>query len=347
MTFFNSTIKIGQDEIGEGKPVYLVAEMSANHGQDYIKAVEIIHAAKEAGANAIKLQTYSADSLTIDCKTDDFYIKKGPWKGQYMYDLYKSAMMPWEWHVDLKAEAEKIGLTIFSAPFDATAVELLQELDFPAMKIASPELIDLDLIRRAANSGKPIIISTGPGTLSEINEAVKVVRETGNQNLCLLKCTSEYPAPYENMHLRTIPDMKEKYLCPVGLSDHSIGVVVPIAAVALGACMIEKHFVLSREEKTADSFFSLTPEEFGLMTRSIREAEKALGVVSYPQKSDPARRSLYAVNDIAEGESFTKENVRNLRPGLGLPPKHLNEIVGRKSRRSVKRGEPLYWNMIV
>lgn len=346
MSFFNSSFKIGEDEIGPGQPVYLVAEMSANHSQDYSKAVDIIHAAKEAGANAIKLQTYSADTLTIDCKSPAFYINKGPWKGQYMYDLYKGAMMPWEWHADLKAEADKIGLTIFSAPFDASAVQLLEELDFPAMKIASPELIDLDLIRCAAETGKPLIISTGLGTLAEIQEAVNVVRETGNKNLCLLKCTSEYPAPYENMHLRTIPHLQQTFACPAGLSDHSMGISVPVASVALGACMIEKHFVLQREDKTVDSFFSLTADEFAQMAKSVREAEKALGAVSYPSESDPARRSLYAVADIAKGEAFTKENVRNLRPGVGIAPKYLNEIVGRTSRRSVKRGEPLYWNMI-
>lgn len=346
MSDFNSTIAIGEDLVGPGQPVYLVAEMSANHGQDYSKAVEIIHAAKEAGANAIKLQTYSADTLTLNCQREEFYITQGPWKGQYMYDLYQSAMMPWEWHADLKAEAQKIGLTIFSAPFDATAVDLLQELDFPALKIASPELIDVDLIRRAAETGKPLIISTGLGTLAEIQEAVNVVKESGNCNLILLKCTSEYPAPYENMHLRTIPHLQQTFGCLAGLSDHSLGVSVPIAAVALGACMIEKHFVLAREDKTADSFFSLTPDEFALMAKSVREAEKALGEVSYPAQSSPARRSLYAAEDIAEGEAFTHNNVRNVRPGVGLAPKHLAEIVGRKSRRAIQRGEPLRWDLI-
>lgn len=346
MAYFNSTIQIGEDLIGPGQPVYLVAEMSANHGQDYNKAVEIMHAAKEAGANAIKLQTYSADTLTLDCKRDEFYITKGAWKGQYMYDLYKSAMMPWEWHADLKAEAEKLGITIFSAAFDGSAVQLLDEMNFPAIKIASPELIDLDLIRAAAETGRPLIISTGMGTLAEIQEAVNVVRESGNRNLCLLKCTAEYPAPFENMHLRTIPHLRETFACPTGLSDHSLGVSVPIASIALGACMVEKHFVLSREDKTADSFFSATPEQFAQLVKSVREVEKALGEVNYPMTSEPARRSLYAVKDIAEGEAFSKQNVRNLRPGVGLPPKHLNTIVGRTSRRSITRGEPLQWDMI-
>lgn len=346
MSDFNGTFTIAGEEIGEAQPVYLVAEMSANHGQDFNKAIEIVHAAKEAGANAIKLQTYTADTLTMDCKTRDFYIASGPWKGQYMYDLYKAAMMPWEWHADLKAEADKIGITIFSAPFDATAVALLDELNFPALKIASPELIDLDLIRCAAETGKPLIISTGSGTREEIEQAVAVVKETGNKNLCLLKCTSEYPAPFKQMNLRTIPDMRETFACPVGLSDHSLGVSVPIASVALGACMIEKHFILSRDDKTADSFFSLTVDEFALMVKSVREAEQALGAIAYPVEANPGRRSLYAAEDIQAGEVFSRNNVRNLRPGVGLAPKYLQEIVGRKSTRAINRGEPLQWEMI-
>lgn len=344
---FNSSITIAGDEIGEGKPVYLVAEMSANHAQDYGKAVEIVHAAKEAGANAVKLQTYTADTLTLNCKSKDFYINSGPWKGQYMYDLYKDAMMPWEWHADLKALADKIGITIFSAPFDRTAVDLLQDLDFPALKIASPELIDTDLIRCAAETGKPVIISTGSGTMEEIQQAVDIVADTGNKNLCLLKCTSEYPAPYSQMNLRTIPHLQQTFGCPAGLSDHSLGVSVPIASVALGACMIEKHFILSREDKTADSFFSLTVEEFSLLVKSVREAEQAMGSISYPLEANPSRRSLYAVEDISAGQVFSPSNVRNLRPGVGLAPKYLEDILGKKSTREIKRGEPLFWEMIV
>jgi len=346
MTHFKHCIQIGKDSVGPGQPVYLVAEMSANHAQDFHKAVDIIHAAKEAGANAVKLQTYSADTLTLDCKNKHFYITRGPWKGQYMYELYQSAMMPWDWHADLKAIADKVGITLFSAPFDASAVDLLVELDVPALKIASPELIDLELIARAAASGKPIIISTGLGTLGEIDEAVRVVRQSGNRELCLLKCTSEYPAPYSTMNLRTITHLHETFGCPAGLSDHSLGISVPITAVAMGACMIEKHFILSRNETTADSFFSLTQDEFKQMVASVRQAEQAMGKIDYASETCNSRRSLYAANDIAEGEQVTRQNVRNLRPGVGLAPKYLAKIIGAKARRAIKRGEPMYWDMI-
>ena len=344
--FFSSHIEIDGTRIGDGAPVYIVAEMSANHGQSFEQAVDIMHAAKEAGADAVKLQTYTADTLTLDCQRDEFYIKSGPWQGQYLHDLYKTAYMPWEWHEPLQKIAREIGITVFSAPFDATAVELLESLDFPAHKIASPELIDIDLIRQASATGKPVIVSTGGGTLGEIQEVLNTVKSTGNSQLCLMKCTSAYPAPLEDMNLRTIPHLKALYGGPVGLSDHSLGVSVPIASVALGVNMIEKHFILSKSDKTADSFFSLDKSEFAHMVQGVREAEAALGQVQYPQQSNPARRSLYVVADLQAGAEITVENVRNLRPGVGMEPKHLQDIVGRKLKRAASRGEPLFWDML-
>lgn len=345
-SFFKDTIYIDGVAIGPNQPVYLVAEMSANHGQDFNRAIDMLHAAKEAGANAIKLQTYSPDTLTLNCEREEFFIKEGPWQGQTMHALYRKAMMPWEWHADLKAEADKIGLTIFSAPFDHSAVDLLSELDFPALKIASPELIDLELIEYAAQSGKPLIISNGLATLAEIQEAVNTVQATGNDQLCLLKCTSEYPAPYSAMNLRTIPHLAQTFGCPAGLSDHSQGIGVPVAAVSLGAVLIEKHFILDKNQKTVDSFFSLTAKEFAQMVQAVREAEQALGGVHYEQKTYNKRRSLYAANDIAAGETFTRDNVRNVRPGVGLAPKYLKAIEGKSAARAIQMGEPLFWEMV-
>ena len=344
---FKNVINIAGQDIGHNCPVYLVAEMSANHGQDYGRAVDILHAAKESGADAVKLQTYTADTLTLDCKSDNFYINEGPWQGQYLYDLYKKAYMPWDWHEKLKCEADRIGITLFSAPFDSTAISLLQDLDCPAYKIASPELIDLDLIRLAAETGKPVIISTGSGTESEIQEAVDVVRESGNDQLCLLKCTSEYPAPFNKMNLKTIDHLSRSFSCIAGLSDHSLGVSVPIASVALGAKIIEKHFILSREDSTVDSFFSITPDEFRLMAQSVREVEQAVGMVSYPQRTDDKRRSVFAVKDIPEGKEIVVDDVKNLRPGRGeILPKDLSRLIGRVATRKIRRGEAMGWDMV-
>ena len=345
MQHVSKSFEIDGRPIGPGEPTYVIAEMSANHGQDYGKAVELVHAAKQAGADAIKLQTYTADTLTLDCKKPVFEAK-GAWQGQYLHDLYAGAYMPWEWHEPLQELARSIGLTLFSSPFDPTAVDLLESLDMPAYKIASPELIDLPLIRRVASTGKPVIISTGNGTLAEINEAVQAALSGGGRDIALLKCTSTYPAPPEDTHLRTIPHMASAFGCPVGLSDHTLGTAVPVASVALGASIVEKHFVLNKDDETADSFFSVTPEELGEMVQSIRIAEQAVGRVDYPLEPRPAQRSLIAVRDIRKGEPLTTNNIRSLRPGGGLPPKEIERVVERRAAFDIERGTPLEWSMI-
>lgn len=332
--------------IGPGQPTYIIAEMSANHGQDYQRAVDIVVEAKKAGANAIKLQTYTPDTLTLNSDRPEFYIDSGPWRGQTMYELYQDAYMPWEWHESLKRVAAEVGITIFSTPFDYSAVSLLKSLDFPAYKIASPELIDLDLIREVAATGKPVIMSTGSGTLEEIRQAVSVFCEAGNTQLCLLKCTSSYPAPFEAMNIRTIKHMKGLFSCPVGLSDHSLGLVVPTISVAFGANVIEKHFTLSKKDETADNFFSLDFNEFAEMVTAVRQAELAIGEVVYPEESDSGRRSLYVTASIKAGERFSQQNIRNLRPGRGIPPRFLRDVLGRSASRDIESGEALYWDMI-
>lgn len=341
----NQTLAIDGRLIGPGHSAYVIAEMSANHGQDFGKAVELVHAAKEAGADAIKLQTYTPDTLTLNCRKPVFEAK-GAWKGQYLYDLYAGAYMPWDWHEKLQELARTLNLTLFSSPFDVTAVDLLESLDMPAYKIASPELIELPLIRRVARTGKPIIISTGNGTLSEINEAVQAAVDEGARDIALLKCTSTYPAPPEDTNLQTIAHMATAFGCPIGLSDHTLGTAVPVAAVALGACIIEKHFVLSKEDETADSFFSLTPNEMAQMIQSIRIAEKAVGQIDYPLQTQPAQRSLIAVKTIQQGEKLTPTNVRSLRPGGGLPPKDIDRILNRRAACDIEIGTPLNWVMI-
>lgn len=338
---FSQSFAIDGDSVGAGHPAYIIAEMSANHGNDLGRARELVHAAKASGADAIKLQTYTADTLTLNCRSPHFYLNEGPWQGRYLHDLYADAMTPWEWHAELMDLAKSIGLTSFSSPFDPTAVEFLEQLDVPAYKIASPEIIELPLIAQVARTGKPVIISTGGATLTEIEEAVAAFSEAGGTDLCLLKCTSSYPAKPESMNLNTIPDLQERFACPVGLSDHTMGSAVPVASVALGACMIEKHFVMSRDDSTADSFFSMTPDEFRSMTNDVRVAEKALGTVNYPETGNPSRRALYAVSDISVGDTLTSENVRSLRPGGGLEPKHIDTVLGCKAVQDIARGTPL------
>jgi pseudaminic acid synthase len=333
-------------KIGAGYPAYIVAEMSANHGNDLARALEIIHAAKETGVDAIKLQTYTADTLTLKCKSDFFYIDHGPWKGQYFHDLYADASTPWDWHARLKEEADSIGLTLFSAPFDPLSVELLKQLDMPAYKIASPEIIELALIEQVAATGKPLIISTGDATLAEIEQAVHVAKSAGATQICLLKCTSVYPAPAKQINLRTISHMQQAFSCPVGLSDHSLGIGVAIASVAMGACMVEKHIVMDKNDNTADSFFSLTPDEFSVLVDGVRVAEQALGEVTYPLNKSTTRRSLIVIEDIAKGEVFSRKNVRSLRPGGGLEPKQLENILGRVARDDITLGQPLTWSMV-
>ncbi len=337
--------------IGESQPAYVVAEMSANHNQSYQKAVEIIHAAKESGADAVKLQTYTPDTITIRSDTSYFRIERGPWAGQTLYDLYTKAFTPWEWQPRLKEEAEKMGLTLFSTPFDNTAVDFLSEMDVPAFKIASFELVDIPLIETIAKKGKPIILSTGMGTLGEIEEAVLVSRRAGNNQIVLLRCVSAYPADPGDANLKTIPNLSETFGVPAGLSDHTLGHEVALTAVVLGACMVEKHLTLTRDEGGPDAVFSSEPHEFKTMVDAIRLAEKASGSVRYgpcvkENENRAFRRSLFVVEDVKKDDKVTDENVRSIRPGDGLHTRHLKEILGRRFKRDVRKGSPFTWEMI-
>lgn len=337
--------------IGSGHPTYIIAELSANHHHDLQQAIRLVAAAKEAGADAVKLQTYTPDTLTIDSDKDYFRIKGTIWEDRNLYKLYGEAYMPWEWHAQLKAVAEDVGLHIFSTPFDPSAVDFLAELAMPAYKIASFEVVDLPLIAKIAATGKPVIMSTGMATLAEIDEAVQTVRVAGGQALALLKCTSAYPSPPEAMNLRTIPHLAAAFDVPVGLSDHTLGIAVPVAAVSLGACIIEKHFTLSRAIPGPDSSFSLEPDEFRQMVDAVRVAERALGTVTYTlseaeMPSRVFRRSLFVVQDARAGEILTTEHIRSIRPGHGLAPKHLPEVLGRRVARDIERGTPLSWELL-
>lgn len=346
-------ITINGRRIGSGEPVYIIAEMSANHNQSFDEAVRIIQVAKEAGADAIKLQTYTPDTITINVDNEYFRIGKGTiWEGRNLYDLYNEAYTPWEWQPKLKEVANELGLDLFSSPFDHTAVDFLEQMNVPAYKIASFEIVDLPLIRRVAQTGKPIIMSTGMASLSEVDEAASTAREAGCHQLALLKCTSAYPASPEEMNLRTIPHLASAFDAPTGLSDHTLGIAVPVAAVALGACIIEKHFTLSRSVPGPDSAFSLEPHEFRAMVDAVRTTEKALGQVSYgvseqEAKSRVFRRSLFVVCETKAGEEFTYENVRPIRPGGGLHTRHLDQVIGRKASQHIKMGTPLDWKLIV
>jgi N-acetylneuraminate synthase len=345
-------IKIGERLIGPGHATYIIAEMSANHGQSFEQAVQIVRAAKEAGADAIKLQTYTPDTLTINCDNEHFRIGKGTiWEGRNLYQLYGEAYTPWDWQPKLKKIANELGMDCFSTPFDPTAVDFLEAMDVPAHKIASFELVDIALLQRVARTGKPLIMSTGMAALEEIAEAVKAIREAGGTQLALLKCTSGYPAAPEEMNLRTIPDLAVRFEVPVGLSDHTLGVAVPVAAVALGACIVEKHFTLSRGVPGPDSAFSLEPTEFKQMVDAIHTAENAFGRVSYELTKGEAasrmfRRSLFVVKEVKAGEMLTKRNVRSIRPGNGLAPKHLPEVLGRRAAVNLKPGTPLNWKLV-
>jgi len=346
------TIEIAGRRIGPGLPAYIIAELSANHGQDFEQAVAIVRAAKEAGADAIKLQTYTPDTITIDSDREYFRIGKGTaWEGRVLHELYGEAFTPWEWQPKLKTVAEELGLACFSTPFDDTAVDFLQAMRVPAFKIASFELVDLPLIRRVAATGQPLIMSTGMATLAEIEEAVQAARDAGARQIALLKCTSGYPAAPEEMNLRTIPHLAAAFGVVAGLSDHTLGSAVPVAAVALGACVIEKHLTLSRAQVGPDSAFSLEPAEFRRMVEDVRTAECALGEVHYGVSAREAasrvfRRSLFIVADVRAGELLTEQNVRSIRPGHGLLPKHLSAVLGRRATRDLSRGTPLNWDMI-
>ncbi|MBN2382471.1 pseudaminic acid synthase [bacterium] len=347
----NNSIEINNRSISPGKPVYIIAEMSANHNQDFEQAVKIIEAAQESGADAIKLQTYTPDTLTIDCDNKCFRITGTIWNGKKLYDLYGEAYTPWDWQPKLKKIANDLGLDCFSSPFDNSAVDFLEEMNVPAYKIASFEMVDLPLLRRIAQTGKPIIMSTGMASLAEIDEAVRTIQEAGNCHIALLKCTSAYPAPPEDINLNTLPHLAEAFHLPVGLSDHSMGIAVPVAAVALGACIIEKHFTLSRNLLSPDSDFSLEPHEFKAMVESVHIAEKAMGTVCYgvskgQEPSQNFRRSLFVIQDMKAGEVFTAENIRSIRPGHGLHTRYLDEIIGRTASMDIKRGTPLRWSHV-
>jgi pseudaminic acid synthase len=344
--------KIAGRTIGAAEPVYVIAELSANHRNRFEEAARLVHAAKEAGADAVKLQTYTPDTLTLRSDKEPFRIRGGTlWDGRTLYDLYREASMPWEWQPKLKDLAGDLGLDFFSSAFDATAVDFLETLSVPVHKVASLEIVDLPLIEKMAATGKPLIISTGTATLEEIWEAVETARVAGAVDVALLKCTSAYPAPPEEMNLRTIPHMAETFGVAVGLSDHTLGIAVPVAAVALGASIVEKHFTLSRSAPGPDSAFSLEPDEFKTMVAAIRTAEKSLGETRYGPGKEEAkslayRRSLFVVRDVKAGERLTDENVRSIRPGGGLHPRHLTEVLGQSARRNIEAGTPLSWAMI-
>lgn len=347
----NPSFNINGRPVGPGHPTYVIAELSANHGGEYDQAKQAIMAMKDAGADAVKVQTYTADTLTIDCDNEYFRIGGGTlWDGRTLYDLYREAAMPWEWQPKLKTIAEAAGLDFFSTPFDNTAVDFLEEMGVPAHKVASFELVDIPLLRRIAATGKPVIASTGMATLAEIEEAVEAVRSAGGQELALLKCTSAYPAKAREMQLRRIPELAERFRVPIGLSDHTLDHVVPVTAVALGACIVEKHFTLSRELPGPDSAFSLEPAEFEAMVVAIRTAEAALGDTAHgseeEEKSRMFRRSLFVVGDVKGGEAFTEKNVRSIRPGHGLHTRHLEKVLGKTAACDIARGTPLSWELV-
>ena len=337
-------MKIGNKEIGTDSPVFIIAELSANHNGHLDVAVESIRAAKRAGADCIKLQTYTAETITIDSKKDDFLIKGTIWEGRNLYDLYSEAYTPWEWHAQLFDVAKEEGLVCFSSPFDPTAVDFLEALDTPAYKIASFEITDIPLIEYAASKGKPIIISTGIAKEEDIQLALDACDRVGNKNVALLKCTSSYPAPIEEANMIMIKDMAERYGVVTGLSDHTLGITVPIVATCFGARIIEKHFILDKSIGGPDSSFSLDEQEFSEMVKAVRIAEKAIGKIDYTltEKQLSGRnfsRSLYVVEDIKVDEEITVKNVKSIRPGFGMHPKHYNEILGRSAERDYKKGD--------
>lgn len=345
-------IDIGGRRVGPNQEVFVIAEMSANHHQDFDRARRIVDAAADAGADAIKLQTYRPDTITIDCDRAPFRIDGDTlWSGQTLYELYESAFTPWTWHRDLREQARRRGLLFFSSPFDPTAVEFLDQLDVPAYKVASFEIVDLPLLEAIAARGKPVILSTGMAELADIDRAVQTIRDAGNDQIALLKCTSAYPAPVDEANVRTISHLARAFGVPAGISDHTLGEAVPVAAVALGACIVEKHLTLSRGESGPDSAFSLEPGEFEQMVDAVRTARRAIGDVCYgvtekQRASQEFRRSLFAVRDIEQDEMLTESNVRSIRPADGLPPRFLPDVLDRRARRAIPRGTPLAWNLI-
>ncbi len=345
--------KIGNREIGPGNPVFIIAEMSANHSQDFERAKKIIKAACECGADAVKLQTYTPDTLTIDCKKESFIVKNSnpDWNGKTLYELYKTAYMPWEWYPELKKIAQECGVILFSTAYDETSVDFLEEMQTPAYKIASFEINDVELLKKVAKTGKPIILSKGMASIEEVELAISTLRENGAKDIILLHCISSYPAKLEDMNLATILDIKEKFNAVPGLSDHSLGISVAITSIALGACVIEKHFTLKRADGGLDSSFSVEPDELKQLVKCVREAEKAIGKIQYgPTESEKpniiGKRSLFVVENIKTGEVFTHKNVRSIRPGYGLAPKFLPEVFGKKSVKDIERGTPLDQSLI-
>jgi pseudaminic acid synthase len=347
-------IKIGNKEIGKHVKPFIIAEMSGNHNQSLERALHLVDLAAEAGVDALKLQTYTPDTITLDVHTGEFYIQddENLWKGNSLYNLYKEAYTPWEWHEAIFNRAKECGLLAFSSPFDETAVDFLETLNVPAYKIASFENVDIPLIQKVARTGKPIIISTGMATAGELDEAVGAVRAEGNQQIVLLKCTSTYPATPVNSNLATIPHMRELFGTEIGLSDHTMGVGVSLAAVTLGATVIEKHFTTSRSDGGVDSAFSMEPHELKMLVEETERAWQSLGQVKYgstdaEKDSIKFRRSLYIGEDLKAGDQLTKENVRNVRPGLGLPTKYYDLIIGKHIKQDVKKGTPLSWELLL
>jgi len=333
------------------KKTIIIAEISANHGKNFNRAVALIKKAKECGADAVKFQCYIPDTLTIDCDNKYFRIKHPKWGGQTLYQLYKKAYTPWNWFKKIKKIADDLGIVFFATAFDKSSVDFLEELNVPFHKISSFELVDLPLIEYVAKTKKPLILSTGMAMLSEIKEAVDTAKKNGLKDIILLKCVSSYPAKPEEMNLRTIPDLKKRFKVPVGLSDHTLGIGVSIAAVSFGAQLIEKHFTLSRKIKTPDSFFSIEPQELKALVENVRTVEKSLGMVHYgltdnEKKSRVFRRSLFALQDINKGEFFSEENIGSIRPANGLEPKYISKILGRKAKKCIKKGMPLNWRII-
>ena len=346
-------IKIGSKLIAEDQTPFIVAELSGNHQQDFALAEKMIEVAAKAGADAIKLQTYTADTMTLDVLSDDFKINEqgSLWQGENLYSLYQKASTPWQWHQALFEKATSLGLIAFSSPFDATAVDFLETLNVPCYKIASFENNDLPLIRKVALTGKPIIVSTGMASLEEIEEALATIYATGNQQVILLKCTSDYPADASDSHLATITDMKQRFDCLFGLSDHCSGNSVSLASIALGACMIEKHFVLDRNQGGVDAAFSLEPKELQELVVESKKVFQAMGKVTYggsvnEQKSKKYRRSIYACQNIAKGESFSEENIRIIRPCFGLQPKYFEQLLKGKAKQDISLGTALNWDLI-
>jgi pseudaminic acid synthase len=349
----SESIEINGRVVGPGHATYVIAEVSANHNQNFEQAVLIVEAAKQAGADAVKLQTYTPETISLKSDKEYFRVSGGTlWDGKTLYDLYGEAYTPWDWQPKLKKVTNDLGMDLFSSAFDETAVDFLEEMGVPAHKVASFEVVDIPLIQRMARTGKPLIMSTGMASIEEIEEGIAAARQVGAAEIALLKCTSAYPASPEEMNLRTIPEMVSRFGVPVGLSDHTMGIAAPVAAVALGACILEKHLTLSRSRPGPDSAFSLEPTEFKAMVDAVRTTEQALGRVYFglserEQASRRFRRSLFVVEDVKQGQIFTRDNVRSIRPANGLHTRHLQQVLGKRAARDIERGTPVSWDLIV